>query len=119
MKYKKANQLIVLVGLLFLLVACKATPLEKAREQVEIGDLRTDAVTALTAEAWYHQSCYRLDSIVDLFFYNSHKYDKADIVIVTSLLKNKEYRVSDISSFEPYLWHSVYSDCIDRSRFEN
>ena len=113
---KKAR---ILLGLFFLLVACKAAPLEEARELVDVGDLRADAIVVLGTEAWYHQPCRNRSSIDDLFFYGSQKYDKADIVIVTSTLKNEEYRVSQISSFEPYAWHTAYRDCIDRNRFED
>lgn len=109
----------ILLVLLLILVACRDTPLEEARELVAIGDLRDHAISILSAEAWYHQTCRNQRSIADLFFYGSHKYDKADIVIVTSTLENHEYRVSKISSFESYAWHTAYRDCVDRSKFED
>lgn len=113
------NKLVVVLGFSFMLVGCKVAPLEEARDLVDAGDLRDDVVVALGEKAWYHQPCQYPSSIVDLFFYNSHEYDKADIVIVTSLLEDEEYRVSNIGSFEPYVWHSTYRDCIDRTEFED
>jgi hypothetical protein len=110
---------IVLLGLLLLMIACQASPLDKARESVSVGDLREDAIEVLNEEAWYHQPCQYRDSVDDLFFYGDQRYDKADIVIVFSILENGEYRVSSIGSFETYLWHNVYEDCIDRSRFKD
>jgi len=109
------------LGLLLLcwLVSCRVTPLDKARESVNIGDLREDALPILSVDAWYHQPCQNRSSIDDLFFYNSHQYDKADIVIVTSVLEGEEYRVDQISSFEPSAWHAAYQDCINRDRFED
>ena len=47
------------------------------------------------------------------------RYDKADIVIVSSILEDGEYRVYDIGSFEPYAWHTACADCIDRARFKD
>ncbi len=108
----------VLFCLLFLLVACQS-PLDKARDSVSVGDLRKDAIEILNKEAWYHQPCENQNSIADLFFYGDQHYDKADIVIVTSILEDGEYRVSKISSFEPYAWHTAYADCIDRDRFKD
>ena len=110
---------VVLVCLSLLVTACQSHPLYKARDLVSVGDLRKDAIEILNEEAWYHQPCKNLSSIDDLFFYGSQRYDKADIVIVTSILVDGEYRVCDIGSFEPYLWHAVYGDCIDRDRFKD
>lgn len=110
------------IGLLFVLLlvtACRANPLQRARELVSVGDLRKDAIEILNSEAWYHQPCENRSSIDDLFFYGDQHYDKADIVIVTSILEDGEYWVSEISSFEPYAWHTAYADCIDRDRFKH
>lgn len=54
----------------------------------------------------------------DLFFYGSHDYDKATIVIVHSEKQKEGYQVSQIASFEPYAWHTAYGDCIDRHQFK-
>ncbi len=109
----------LLLGLLLVLFACKNTPLDEARELVAIGDLRDDAILSLQTEAWYHQSCPNQSSIDDLFFYGSQQYEKTDIVIMTSVLEDNEYRVSKISSFEAYAWQAAYRDCIDRSKFSD
>ena len=109
-------------GLLFVLLlvtACRANPLDRARELVSVGDTRKDAIEILGSESWYHQPCENRSSIDDLFFYGDRHYDKAVIVIVTSTLAEGEYRVSGIGSFEPYAWHTAYADCIDRDRFEH
>lgn len=114
------------LGALLLLVAgCYASPLEEARKQVTTGTLRDDAIQILNEKAWYHQVCHHrigteFETIEDLFFFGSHKYDRADIIIVTSAPVNSVFVVNrEIGSFDPYLWHSVYGDCIQRDRFEN
>lgn len=109
---------VVLFCLLLLVTACQS-PLDKARDLVSVGDLRKDAIEILNEEAWYHQPCKNQSSIDDLFFYGDQHYDKADIVIVTSILVDGEYTVDGISSFEPYAWHTAYADCIDRDRFKD
>jgi hypothetical protein len=108
-----------LLCLLLLMSACQASPLDRARESVSIGDLREEAIEILNAEAWYHQPCKNRSSIDDLFFYGDQHYDRADIVIVNSILEDGRYRVSKISSFEPHAWHAAYADCIDRDRFQD
>lgn len=112
---------IVFVSLLLTLVtACRSQPLEQARQQISIGTPREEAVQILSARAWYYQPCPRQTIVDDLFFFGSHKYDEADLVIVTSALdKDGNYRVRQISSFEPYAWHAAYKDCVDVHRFEH
>jgi hypothetical protein len=92
--------------------------LDRAREQVVVGDLRDDAVAALEASAWYYQPCHYGDLVEDLFFFGSHQYDKAQIVIVSSEPDEDVYRVYQVSSFESYTWHTAFGDCVDRTRFE-
>lgn len=110
---------------LLLLTSCHTSPVDEARNLVTAGTLRNEAIRVLSEEAWYHQPCQnlvggKLETITDLFFFGSHKYDEADIVIVTSKPLNNEFVVArEVGSFEPYLWHSVYGDCIQRDRFEN
>jgi hypothetical protein len=113
------KKLIVFWGVLFLLIACQTSALENAREAVQVGDAREEAISILEVESWYHQPCKNRTSIDDLFFYGSHNYDEADIVIVTSIPENGIYKVSEISSFEPNAWHTAYRDCIDRGKFDN
>ena len=102
-----------------LLTACQPHPTERAAQQVPYGTPRDDAVEILSQEAWYHQPCRRGVSIKDLFFYGSHRYDKADIVIVDSSPRDEGYEVVRISTFESYAWHTAYRDCIDRGMFED
>ena len=60
------------------------------------------------------------ESIQDLFFYGSHGYDEADIVILGSVLDGDEYKVTRIGSFDDANpWHTIYANCIDRDRFED
>ena len=95
-------------------------PLERARGLVSVGDSREKAIELLAADAWYHAPCGTTDYgfATDLFFYGSHGYDSADIVILDSDTKTGELKVRQISSFEPYIWQSIYADCIDEERFE-
>jgi hypothetical protein len=84
------------------------------------GMLRSEVVSRLTSEAWYHQSCPRGSVIEDLFFFGSHQYDRAQIVIVASIPDpTGEMKVDSVSTFEDYAWQSAYSDCIQRDRFED
>ncbi len=102
---------------LLLLVGCNTSLLEKAKRMIPIGASRDEAIRALSGEAWYHQSCTAKDTIDDLFFYGSHGYDEADIVIVVSTTQDGSYRVVQIGSFEPNSWHAAYRDCVDQEKF--
>lgn len=116
------KRLVAPICVVFLVAACRAHPLEWARQQVSIGTSREEAVRILGDQAWYHQPCGDQDNndvIEDLFFYGDHRYDKADIVIVTSVIEGGAYRVVRISSFESYAWHTAYKDCIQRDKFED
>ena len=94
-------------------------PLERAKGLVAVGDSREKAIELLAADAWYHQPCrVREDFATDLFFYGNHSYDRARIVIVDSRMQDRELKVTQVSSFEPYMWQSVYASCIDEERFE-
>lgn len=110
---------IMLIVLAVFVAACQPSPLEKARKQVPIGMLRDDAIRILGEKAWYHQPCSNLVTIDDLFFYGSHKYDKAGVVIVSSEPMDGVFVVYKISSFESYAWHTSYQDCIRRDKFED
>ena len=105
--------------LLVLVVAgCRPSPLEEARKQVPIGTPREDAVRILSEKAWYHQECPNRITIDDLFFYGSHKYDEAQVVIVASEPVDGVFVVYDIGSFESYAWHAAYQDCLQLDKFE-
>ena len=94
-------------------------PLERARELVAGGDSRKKAIELLSADAWYHQPCYEgEDGGIDLFFYGSHGYDSAKIVIVRSRSEDGEIKVTQIGTYDPSMWQSYFSDCIDEERFE-
>jgi len=100
----------------------EADSLRRARELVAIGDSREKAIELLGVEAWYHQPCERMggEVIKDLFFYGSHSYDRANIVILRSVYDGNEYKVTSIGSFDDANpWHTIYADCIDRDRFED
>jgi len=115
----------VVMALVLLVAGCYTSPLEEARKQVPVGTLRDDAVRILSETAWYHQECPNfvgtdLSTITDLFFFGSHNYDKADIVIVKSKPVDGVFVVhDDLGSFEPYVWHAVYGECVQRDKFED
>ena len=96
--------LLILVSLL--IFGCRGevrpNPLKRARELVAIGDSREKAIDLLGVEAWYHQPCKHMEgeSIKDLFFYGSHGYDEARIVILGSVFDGAEYKVTSIGSFD-------------------
>ena len=97
-------------------------PIEQARELVSIGMSRDKTIELLSADAWYHQPCQESypNVATDLFFYNSHRYDKADIVVVHYLLsENGEFQVSSIITCRPPCWQSLFEASIDRTQFEN
>jgi hypothetical protein len=89
-------------------------------EETKPGMLRSEVVSRLASEAWYHQPCERGPNIIDLFFFSSHQYDRAQIVIVASIPDSTgEMKVDSVGSFDPYAWQSAFSDCIQRDRFED
>ena len=111
-------QCAVLTLLVMLLAACRISPLEQARDRAPIGTQREDAVAILSEKAWYHQECPNQRTIDDLFFYGSHSYDEAEVVIVRSEPVEGVFVVYDLSSFESYAWHTAYQSCIQRDKFE-
>jgi hypothetical protein len=111
--------LLISVTLLILVTGCRPSPFEEARQLVPIGTRRDDAIRILGETAWYHQPCPLAVSIDDLFFFGSRKYDKADVVIVSSEPIDDIYVVYLVSSFEPYAWHTAYRDCLQRDMFED
>ncbi len=119
---------LIAIGLLILvflsIFGCRGQfgpdPLSRARELVAMGDSREKAIELLGTDSWYHQPCERMggEIIKDLFFYGSHGYDEADIVILGSVFDGAEYKVTSIGSFDDANpWHTIYADCIDRDRF--
>jgi hypothetical protein len=86
---------------------------------VPVGTSRGDAIAILSQKAWYHQACPDQGGFTDLFFFGSHQYDKADIVIVDSMPRGEGHEVVMISTFESYAWHTAYKDCFDRDMFED
>lgn len=105
--------------LVLLATTCRASPLEEARKQVPIGTPREEAIRILSEKSWYHQPCPNRVTIDDLFFYGSHKYDEAEVVIVSSEPVDGVFVVYDLGSFETYAWHAAYKDCLQRDRFED
>ena len=106
--------------LLLFFVSCHRHPVFDARDRIPIGTLRAEAFAILAPQSWYFETCYESEERVeDIFFFGSHKYDDAEIVIVASALEDGWFRVKSIGSFENYIWHTTYSDCIDRERFED
>jgi len=106
--------------LICLVTTCSVHPVEQAKRQISIGMSREEAIRILSTQAWYHQECRNLSSIDDLFFFGSHDYERADVVIVTSVLEGQSYRVYEVGTFlETNVWHTAYQDCIQRDKFED
>ena len=102
-------------------VSCHHSPVYDARENIPIGTPRNEAILTLIKDAWYYEPCVETaeKSATDLFFFGSHKYDKAEIVIVRSRFIDDVFQVQQISSFENYAWQSAYADCIQCEMFED
>lgn len=95
-------------------------PLGQASEVIAIGTPRDVAIQQVPDGYWYHEECSFSDQVIDdLFFYGSHSYDKAQIVIVVSERMDDVFRVKQIADFEPNAWHTAYASCIDRDKFED
>jgi hypothetical protein len=110
--------LIIMYGVAALAIAaCYVSRVDWAKQRVAVGGAREPAVSALATEAWYHAECPYENGVEDLFFYGDHRFDEAEIVAVESRCVDEVCRITRIGGFEPYLWHSVYADCYDRSRF--
>jgi hypothetical protein len=105
--------------LMFLLVACRPSPLEQAQEQIDIGMPREKAVRILKRKAWYHQPCENRSGVADLFFYGDHRYDRAEIVIMHCVNRGDICEVASLGSFEDYAWQTAYADCIQRDKFDD
>lgn len=109
-----------------ILVACErhVTPIEQYGDVIQPGMRRTEVIALLQQPAWYHQECSRkapssIDfQMDDLFFFGSHNYDQAEILIIRSVVKDDELIVDVVGTLESYAWHTAYADCIQRDRFE-
>ena len=112
---KKALIFLFLSALL--IVGCSSNTLARARDQVKLGTSREQAISILSKRSWYHQACPNLNSIDDLFFFGEHSYDKAEVVILTSLETDGVYKVSDIGTLESNAWHAAYKDCVLKEKF--
>ena len=109
----------LLLIMIVMLAGCWQDPLAEPSKLVKVGMLRKDAVRALSEKSWYHQECPPGQAGHDLFFFGSHKYDDAALLIVRSKPVNGVFVVYDVGSFEPYAWHAAYQDCLQRDRFED
>ena len=91
----------------------------EAKERIPIGTLRDAALELIPNGFWHHEICDRSADVVitDLFFYDSHRFDEAEILIVKSQNISGTYQIDTIGGFEPYAWHAAYQDCYDRSKF--
>ena len=87
-----------------------------AQSAVPPGTPREEAVEILESRAWYDELGH-----TDLFFYGSHRYNRALLLEVDyDQLENGEYVVARVYYVEQYLWHttSPYTSRINRSRFK-
>jgi hypothetical protein len=114
---KMVKELILLLLIPLGVVACNTSRLDWAKQEVTIGTQREVAIRLLAAEAWYHQPCANRGGIDDLFFYDSRDYNRATVVILSSVASNGIYKVTRLTTFEPNAWHTAYADCIHRDRF--
>lgn len=93
---------------------------EKAMKETKPGMSRAEVVAKLTAEAWYYQPCPRRSYTLDLFFFDSHQYDRARIVIVDYTPDSTgDLKEDSVSTFDDYAWQVPYSDCVQRDKFED
>lgn len=112
------------ISLWFIILVCLAAceqpvrPYEQFKKVIQPGMERATAIKQLQKSAWYYQECRRQGYIEDLFFFGSHQYNEAEILIVDSIPKDDRWVVREIGTFEPYAWHTAYADCIQRDRFE-
>jgi hypothetical protein len=109
--------LIILLLVIPFGTACATTTLEWARGQVKVGMSREQAVSTLGKRSWYYQACPNLNSVDDVFFFGEHSYEKAEVVILTSVKKDGVYFVADIGTLETNAWHAAYKDCVLSERF--
>lgn len=109
-----------------ILVACErhVTPIEQYEDAIQPGMKRAEVIELLQQAAWYHQECPRGTPsstqyfVSDLFFFGSHEYDQAEILIIRSVVKHDELIIDVVGTLESYAWHTAYADCIQRDRFE-
>jgi len=121
------KSLMMLLLLLLITTACepRVMPYEEYKDVILPGMDREEAIKVLQETAWYHQECPYTNPesgnffIHDLFFFGSHHYDEAELLIVVSYQREHKLSIDHIGTFEPYAWHTAYADCIERERFEN
>jgi hypothetical protein len=103
----------------------KASPYELYSTAIQPGMSRATAIQIIGGSAWYHQDCSYGEEgsenfvIDDLFFFGSHQYDEADILIIVSRVHQDELVVDLLGTYEPNAWHTAYRDCVQRDRFED
>ena len=115
----KSSLKVLLILLVTTACASRVMPYETYKDVILPGMEREKAIEVLQKSAWYYQECPRGDYVEDLFFFGSHHYDRAEILIVDSDLTVSPSTVRGIGTFDPYAWHTAYADCIEREQFEN
>lgn len=118
-------QLLVLIPLTILLMFfASCSEGQQAMSKVTAGMTRAKAAEILSKTAWYYQPCSEITGkdgslfVEDLFFFGSHNYDDVQIVIVHSRKQDSEWLVERTGTFEPNAWHTAYSHCFQRDKFE-
>jgi hypothetical protein len=114
----KSSLMLLLISLVTTACTTHEMPYETYKDRIRPGMEREKAIEVLQESAWYYQECPRGDYVEDLFFFGSHRYDRAEILIVDSDLTVSPSTVRGIGTFEPYAWHTAYADCIEQERFE-
>ena len=117
----RTSVVLVYLAALVIVAGCSTTSSwEKAMEETKPGMSRAEVVAKLTTEAWYYQPCPRRRYTEDLFFYDSHQYDRARIVIVGYRPDSTgDLKVDSVGTFDDYAWQGAYSDCVQRDKFED
>lgn len=117
----RVSTVLVYLAALAITAGCSDTSnWAKAMKETKPGMSRSEVVAKLTTEAWYYQPCPNGPYTVDLFFFDSHQYDRARIVIVRSLPDSMgALKVVRVSTFDDYAWQGAYSDCVQRDKFED
>jgi hypothetical protein len=74
---------------------------ETATPSVRRGDLRQDAIQALSETSWHHGVCISSDTFVqDVFLYGPKHRNRVYLLIVLSRMIDGQFRVEELGSFD-------------------
>lgn len=79
----------------------------------------SEAASILAENAYHSAICPLSDTYEEhLYFYGSRVFDRAKLAIVGVSTSGDVPIVTNIGSFEPYIWQKMYQDCYDATVFE-